>query len=47
MAAMGTSRKRGRAPLTMGAGLILHTETGAFRPEADLILRDGAALYLT
>jgi tRNA1(Val) A37 N6-methylase TrmN6 len=40
-------RKRGRSSLTMEAGLILHTETGAFRPEAEAILRDGAALRLS
>jgi tRNA1(Val) A37 N6-methylase TrmN6 len=39
-------RKHGRSPLTMNAGLILHTESGAFRPEAEAILRDGAALHL-
>jgi tRNA1Val (adenine37-N6)-methyltransferase len=40
-------RKHGRSPLTIAPGLILHTETGAFRPEAEAILRDGAALRLS
>ena len=39
-------RKHGRSPLVLAAGLILHTENGAFRPEAEAILRDGAALPL-
>ena len=40
-------RKHGRSPLVLAPGLVLHTETGAFRPEAEAILRDGAALRLT
>jgi tRNA1Val (adenine37-N6)-methyltransferase len=40
-------RKHGRSPLVIAAGLVLHTETGAFRPDADAVLRDGAALDLT
>jgi tRNA1Val (adenine37-N6)-methyltransferase len=39
-------RKQGRSPLVLASGLVLHTETGAFRPEADLILRAGGALQL-
>jgi tRNA1Val (adenine37-N6)-methyltransferase len=39
-------RKHGRSPLVLAAGMILHTETSAFRPEADAILRDGAKLRL-
>jgi tRNA1Val (adenine37-N6)-methyltransferase len=37
-------RKHGRSPLVLAAGLILHEASGAFRPEADAILRDGAGL---
>jgi tRNA1(Val) A37 N6-methylase TrmN6 len=37
-------RKHGRSPLVLAPGLILHEATGAFRPEAEAILRDGAAL---
>jgi tRNA1Val (adenine37-N6)-methyltransferase len=40
-------KKHGRAALVLAPGLVLHTERGTFRPEADLILRDGAALHLT
>jgi tRNA1Val (adenine37-N6)-methyltransferase len=40
-------RKHGRSPLMLASGLILHTETGAFRPEADHVLRAGGALRLT
>jgi tRNA1Val (adenine37-N6)-methyltransferase len=40
-------RRHGRASLVLAQGLILHTETGAFRPEAELILRAGSALQLT
>jgi tRNA1Val (adenine37-N6)-methyltransferase len=40
-------RKHGRAPLTLAAGLVLHTDTGAFRPEAEAILRGDAALRLS
>ncbi len=39
--------RHGRASLVLAQGLILHTETGAFRPEAELILRAGSALQLT
>ena len=37
-------RKNGRSPLVLAAGLVLHTETGAFRPEAEIILRGGTSL---
>jgi|HubBroStandDraft_1064217.scaffolds.fasta_scaffold43586_1 tRNA1Val (adenine37-N6)-methyltransferase len=37
-------RKHGRSLLVLASGLILHEATGAFRPEAEAILRDGAAL---
>jgi tRNA1(Val) A37 N6-methylase TrmN6 len=40
-------RKHGRSPLALASGLVLHTQTGAFRPEADLVLRSGGALRLT
>jgi tRNA1Val (adenine37-N6)-methyltransferase len=40
-------RKHGRAPLVLASGLILHTDTGAFRQEAEAVLRGGAALRLT
>ncbi len=40
-------RKFGRSPLRLAPGLILHTASGAFRPEADSVLRDGAALRMT
>jgi tRNA1(Val) A37 N6-methylase TrmN6 len=40
-------RKHGRSPLMLAPGLVLHTETGAFRPEAELVLRAGGALRLT
>jgi len=40
-------RKQGRTPLTLAQGLILHTDAGGFRPEAELILRRGAGLPLT
>ncbi len=36
-------RKNGRAPLAMAPGLILHEPSGAFQPEAEAILRDGAS----
>ena len=39
-------RKNGRAQLAIGPGLILHTPSGAFRADAETILRDGAALAL-
>jgi tRNA1Val (adenine37-N6)-methyltransferase len=39
-------RNNGRSPLVLASGLVLHTETGAFRPEADLVLRAGGALRL-
>jgi len=39
-------RKNGRAPLLLAAGLVLHTDFGTFRPEAEAILRGGAALPL-
>ena len=37
-------RKGGRAPLTLAPGLILHQPSGAFRPEAEAVLREGAGL---
>ena len=40
-------RKNGRAALVLASGLVLHTESGAFRPEADLVLRADGALRLT
>jgi tRNA1(Val) A37 N6-methylase TrmN6 len=40
-------RKNGRTPLALAAGLILHTDAGTFRPEADAILREGAGLPLS
>jgi len=40
-------RKHGRSPLILAPGLILNTVTGTFRPEADAVLRGGAALRLT
>ena len=39
-------RKNGRSPLSIGPGLILHTESGAYRPEAEAVLRGGEALRL-
>jgi len=39
-------RKHGRSPLVQAPGLVLHTATAAFRPEAEAILRGGAALRL-
>lgn len=39
-------RKNGRAPMTMAPGLTLHTHTGAYTPDADAVLRDGAVLPL-
>lgn len=40
-------RKNGRAPLVLASGMVLHTGAGSFTPEAEAILRDGAALPLT
>ena len=40
-------RKQGRSPLVLTAGLTLHTQSGAFRPEAEAVLRGGAGLQLT
>jgi tRNA1(Val) A37 N6-methylase TrmN6 len=37
-------RKHGRTPLVLTAGLTMHDETGAFRPETEAILRGGAML---
>ena len=37
-------RKGGRTPLTMAPGLILHADTGEFRPEANRILREAGEL---
>jgi tRNA1(Val) A37 N6-methylase TrmN6 len=39
-------RRHGRSPLVLAPGLVLHTETGAFRPEAERVLRAGSALQL-
>jgi tRNA1(Val) A37 N6-methylase TrmN6 len=39
-------RKQGRAPLVLSPGLILHAESGEFRPEAEAILRWGSALRM-
>ncbi len=36
----------GRGPTTLLAGLVLHQASGAFTPEADAVLRDGAGLTL-
>lgn len=36
--------KGGRAPLRLLAGLVLHADAGTFTPEADAVLREGAAL---
>jgi tRNA1(Val) A37 N6-methylase TrmN6 len=36
--------KSGRRPFTIHAGLVLHRDDGCFTPEADALLRDGAAL---
>jgi tRNA1Val (adenine37-N6)-methyltransferase len=38
-------RKSGRTPLTLRPGLVLHTQAGAFGPEAEAILRDCAPLF--
>jgi tRNA1Val (adenine37-N6)-methyltransferase len=38
--------KGSRTPLTLAPGLILHRQDGSFTPEAQAILRDGAALPL-
>jgi tRNA1(Val) A37 N6-methylase TrmN6 len=40
-------RKFGRSPLVLASGLVLHDESGAFRTEADIVLRSGGALRLT
>jgi tRNA1(Val) A37 N6-methylase TrmN6 len=40
-------RKHGRTPLVLAPGLILHDDAKGFRPDAEAILRDGAALRLT
>jgi tRNA1(Val) A37 N6-methylase TrmN6 len=39
-------RKHGRSPLAMMSGLVMHDGTGAFRPEAEAILRGGGVLDL-
>jgi tRNA1(Val) A37 N6-methylase TrmN6 len=39
-------RKHGRSPLVLLPGLILHSATGAWRPEADAVLREGVALQI-
>ena len=41
-----TGRKGSRAPLTLLPGFVLHGEDGAFTPQAQAILREGAALRL-
>lgn len=38
--------KGSRAPFVLAAGLVLHREDGAFTPEAEAVLRRGAALAL-
>ena len=38
--------KGGRAPLRLLPGLVLHTDANGYTPEAEAILRDGAALAL-
>ena len=38
-------RRHGRAPLVLDAGLSLHEASGAFRPEAEAVLRDAAPLF--
>jgi len=38
--------KGGRAPLRVAPGLVLHTASGAFTPQADAILRGGGPLAL-
>ena len=40
------ARKGSAAPLTMAAGLVLHTADGAYTDGADAVLRDGAGLVL-
>ncbi|MGA3004130.1 MAG: methyltransferase [Acetobacteraceae bacterium] len=40
-------RKHGRSPLILASGLVLHAQSGAFRPEAEFVLRAGGALRLT
>lgn len=39
-----SARKDSRAPLQMLPGLVLHDADGAYRPEAEAILRDGLGL---
>lgn len=39
-----TARKGRKSPTTLQSGLVLHGEDDAFTPEAEAILRDGAAL---
>jgi tRNA1(Val) A37 N6-methylase TrmN6 len=39
--------KGSRAPLKLLAGIVLHDDSGHFRPEIDAVLRRGAALRLT
>ena len=36
--------KSARTPLTLAAGLVLHESDGRYTPEAEAVLRDGAAL---
>jgi tRNA1Val (adenine37-N6)-methyltransferase len=40
-------RKHGRGPLVLAQGLTLHDEAGAFRPEAEAILRGASPLPLS
>lgn len=39
-------RKGARSPLRFRAGIVLHREDGAYTPEAERVLREGAALPL-
>jgi tRNA1(Val) A37 N6-methylase TrmN6 len=41
-----TGRTGSRAPFALLPGLVLHGDGDAFTPEADAILRHGAALVL-
>lgn len=40
------ARKGVRAPLTLAAGLVLHTDDGGFTPAAERVLREGQGLAL-
>jgi tRNA1(Val) A37 N6-methylase TrmN6 len=39
-----TARRGARTPMSLGPGLVVHDADGRYSPEADRILRDGAAL---